>query len=157
MTATINVSLKKDRTRLGSAELIAPDGSVLAGPFPCLAISDNAAATAARNPTHDPLHTDGNLPTGTFRCTIIAAGLPTHSYGPGLRIELIGIAGDALRAAQNGRSGLLDHGGDLNPTYTQWDGLRPTIGCLRFKNEDLATLIAALAGYDEILQVVTET
>lgn len=155
MKATIKVTLHKDRTKLGSGVVIHESGNVLCGPFPCLGISDNAAAIMAGNPTHDQLHTDGDHPTGTYRCTIIPPGLPTHSYGPGRRIMLVGIAGNAL-AAMAHRSGLLDHGGDLNPAYTQWDGLRPTHGCIRWKNEDIATICTTCTAFDEIYQEVTE-
>lgn len=163
MKATIKVSLLRDRTKLGTVLAMDEDGQILAGPFPCLAISDNAAAVSAGNPRHDPLKTDGDLPTGTYRCVIIAPGLPTHSYGPGKRIMLTGIAGDALTVSKPDavsgkpiRSGLLDHGGDLNPAYTWWQGLRPTHGCLRLKNEDMAVLVAAVEGSVEIEQVVEE-
>lgn len=154
MTATIAVNLKKDRTELGSLVATGDDG-IIAGPFSCLAISDIQAAVDAGNPSRDPIKPEGNLPTGTYRCNIVGPGLPVHSYGPGQRIELTGIAGDALTAMLL-RSGLLDHGGDLNPAYVGWEGLRPTHGCCRLRNEDIAALIAVLAEYDEILQIVTE-
>lgn len=146
-TAIINVTLHKDRTKLGTLTYDALT-------CPCLAISDNQAAIAAGNPTHDQLKVDGDLPTGTFRCQVIGPGDPSHAYGPNRRLLLIGISDNALLAMKV-RSGLLVHGGDLNPAYTWWDGLRPTHGCLRLKNEDVAALIAAL-GSAEIQMIVTE-
>lgn len=143
---TINISLHKDRTSLGTLTC----GSLMA---PCLALSDNTAAVAAGNPQHDPLKTDGDLPTGTYACQVIAAGLPQHSYGPHGRLLLTGLTGDAL-AVVGVRFGLMVHGGDLNPAYTWWQGLRPTHGCLRLKDEDMAALLALLSG--EVTMVVGE-
>lgn len=144
----INVALRKDRTKLGMLTI----GALT---FQCLAISDNQAAIVAGNPTHDPLKVDGDLPTGEYKCLVINPGIPTHSYGPGKRLMLVGVAGDALKSTKL-RSGLMVHGGDLNPAYTWWQGLRPTHGCLRLKDADMALLIEAVSGADEIGMRVVE-
>ncbi len=142
----ITVTIHKDRAALGV---------LICGTFTadCLALSDNQAAVDAGNPTHDPLKPMGDLPTGTYRCQIVNAGDPVHSYGPHRRLLLTGINGDALTAMAV-RSGLMVHGGDLNPAYTWWGGLRPTHGCLRLKDEDMAALLGLLSG--EIEMTVTE-
>ncbi len=146
--ATIAVTLRQNRWLLGS---LAFAGKTV----PCLAISDNGYAAEEGNPTRDPLKPGGDLPTGTYRCQIVPPGDPVHSYGPGRRLLLQGIEGDALKAMAV-RSGLMVHGGDLNPAYKQWGGLRPTHGCLRLADEDVAWLVGLLDGVDDVEMVVSE-
>jgi hypothetical protein len=48
--------------------------------------------------------------------------------------------GEAQAAANNGRTGLQIHGGFLNPNGTY----RPTNGCIRLSDQDMATLLQAV-------------
>jgi hypothetical protein len=145
-------SLRTDRTLLGQISAFDDEGVSTAGPFPCLALSDEAYATAHGNPERDPLKTGGNTPTGTYRVSlgrVPVAEHTLHSYGEEWPagsgsipvIELVALSGAALAS---GRSGLWVHSGVLNPAYTQWGGLRPTFGCLRTHEADKRALIAQI-------------
>jgi lipoprotein-anchoring transpeptidase ErfK/SrfK len=61
-------------------------------------------------------------------------------FGPNPFIVLDPTSGPALRAKQNGRHGLLIHGGDLNAQGK----LRPTFGCVRVFNKDMKDLLKKL-------------
>ncbi len=139
---TLTISLPADRTHLGTAEI---EGQT----FIVLGKSDNGAALAHHNPSRDPLLPFGDTPIGTYRGAVVPPGLDAAGFGPGRRILLIPQAGDCVTAEQNGRRGIMCHGGDPNPAYTQWGGLRPTDGCVRFSNANMAAVID-LAGDDEL-------
>ena len=55
------------------------------------------------------------------------------------------VSGQAKIPKQNGRFGLLIHGGDLNAAGK----LRPTFGCVRVFNNDLADLLQAIRAADD--------
>jgi hypothetical protein len=140
----VEVTLPNDRKQQGTLKLIDPvSNSVLFGPVPVL----GRAASSPSNPTLDPLRTNGHTPLGSYKVTAVVrtgeagpaspgAGAPvirypTTSFGPYAVIAIDPVGGDALRAKQNGRTGLLIHAGG-----TESNGrLSPTRGCLR-----LATL-----------------
>jgi hypothetical protein len=155
MRVTINVVLPRDRTHLGTFTMVSDASEVLLGPVPCLGKSDNAAAIAAGNPTRDMLLKDGDHPLGLSRAVIVDAAPEAewHAFGPNKRFLLGGISGPAAAAK---RSGIMIHGGPLNPAYIQWLGMRPTLGCLRLRDEDIASAIKVCEGAEQILENVIE-
>ena len=58
-------------------------------------------------------------------------------FGPHGKVVLDPEGGPALEAKRNGRYGLLIHGGRLSPAQR----LRPTYGCLRVADADMARLV----------------
>lgn len=143
---SLRATLPPDRAQAGTLRVL--DGHDVRLECPCLGKSDNAAAAKAGNPTRDPLRKMGDLPTGAYRArpglSLARDAASTRSYGPHPVIALEPLAGDALRAKQNGRSGLLIHGGALGPNGK----LRPTLGCLRLSNDDQESLVVLLDGKD---------
>ncbi len=146
MEITITATLHKDRYRLGNLTVADPKqmGGVVAL-SPCLGIADNSQAIAHHNPTRNPLLPFGDTPTGVYWGTVIPPG-DVDGYGVHPRIFLTPVSGDGLIAERppNNRSGLLIHGGKLNPAYTWWDGLRPTYGCLRLPDDGMARVLAVV-------------
>jgi hypothetical protein len=150
----IVVNLPADRKQYGRLSLIDADGTVLFGPVSVLGKSDNQSAAAHGNPSRDPVKPFGDTPTGTFQCMLGKAGQLTqqltHSYGPYGWISLDPQTGQALQAKQNGRFGLLIHGGDLNAQGR----LRPTFGCIRMFNPDLGKLLQTIGKQPLTCEVV---
>lgn len=109
---------------------------------------------AHNNPSRNPLLPFGDTPLGVFIGTVIPAGTDTAGYGPGKRILLTPVSGDCLTAEKNGREGLMCHSGDPNHAYTQWNGLRPTFGCIRLSNPDMAAIIVAVLGGERLDVVI---
>jgi hypothetical protein len=144
---TIEVSLPTDRTKIGTLQLLADDGSLIAGPFSAYGKADGQTATLHGNAVRSPLLPFGDTPTGTYSVPgLEATGDGTtrssHSYGPNGAIRLNPTAGDANTAATvGGRQYLLIHGGDLNGS----GNLRPTNGCIRLSNGDMITLLNAIS------------
>lgn len=123
----LRARLPTDRTKRGELELV-EDGDVIGGPWPAYGKADNAEAAAQGNPERDPTQPFGDHPAGVYRIECFRASEhgQARRFGPG-RFVLEPICGDAARADENGRVGLLIHGGSLDR-----DGeLRATFGCLR--------------------------
>lgn len=142
----IVVQLPADRTQTGTLSLVADDGTTVVGPFKTYGKADGGTATANNNPTRSSLLPFGDTPLGTYsvpglEVTGDGTGRSTHSYGPNGAIRLNPTEGDAQTAAIDGRLYLLIHGGDLNAA----GALRPTNGCLRLSNDDMKSLINAIA------------
>lgn len=140
---SIEVKLSRTRQFPGSLTLTDASDAVLFGPVPCLGRADGFAAAQHNNAVRDPLKPFGDTPTGTYACTLEPAA-PTdpadlRSYGPNRRILMTGTAGPALEAALL-RSGLMIHGGAPG----NGGGLRPTHGCLRLSDENMAALVAVV-------------
>lgn len=140
---TIRVGLHSDRTRIGSLSLYDSSGTRLAGPFPALGKADSTAAKNHGNSARNPLLPYGDTPSGSYAAdrllrTGIGTGYRDRSYGPNGAIRLIPTSGDAALAAD--RTGLLIHSGDPSSN----GGLRPTNGCIRLSNADMASLVAAI-------------
>ncbi len=140
----IVIQLPADRRQLGVLRLLDASGKALLSAH-CLGLADRAAATAHGNPSRDPLKPFGDTPLGEYKCIVnfhpetVAATI--HSFGPYGWIDLIPTAGPALQSAHNGRAGLRIHSGDPNPAYAQWNGLRPTYGCVRIPDADMLALM----------------
>lgn len=107
---------------------------------PCLTCADPKDAAAHGNDGADPLKSYGHTPLGRYRGVLGPVQAETRSYGPNRVVELQALDGDALKAARNGRSGIWIHGGDK----TDKGYLRPTHGCVRLADEDMAHLISLL-------------
>lgn len=92
------------------------------------------------NPLAEQIRPYGDTPTGTYRILAVTNfGSPytdTRKYGNQGVIKLEPQTGNALIARNNGRTGILIHGGDLGAGGQ----LRRTNGCLRMANDELAYL-----------------
>jgi hypothetical protein len=137
MNATITITLPADRRSTGRLVFRSADGE-LKFSCPCLGRS----AGHASNPTRDPLKYRGDTPTGRYALTFV-----TRLAAPitGIGSLWIGLDPDdfydtqARKAEKAGRTGLGIHGG-------RGDGLlKPTHGCVRLKDVDMAAL-ARIAG-----------
>lgn len=146
--AHLHVAVARNRYFLGTATLFVArsDERVVAHAIgECLARADRGMASRHGNPNADPLRPYGHLPTGTYAVTLSTARRqPVRSYGPHPVLVLDPVAGDALTAKENGRWGLLVHGGALSTART----LRPTYGCLRFSNRAQALLVSLFDEFD---------
>src|SRR5579859_7744671 len=144
----IVVELPKDRTQAGTLELQDDSGKTVAGPFDVLGKADNQTATSHGNPDRDPAMPYGDTPTGSYDVSGYKATgneqYSAHSYGTSGAIALDPVGGDAAEASDNGRTGLMIHAGDLGAE----DQLRPTNGCMRMSNEDMATLMSAISSLE---------
>lgn len=139
---TIDVVLYRDRTKLGSVSW----GPTAEEACECYGKADNVQASIHGNKSRDPLRPFGDTPTGVYRGHPVASAGQDQGtlrkYGPHGYISLDPISGDALQAKNNGRFGLLIHGGDPS-TKGQ---LRPTFGCIRLANDDMERLMTAVGG-----------
>ena len=138
----LRASLPATRTLPGTLRL-EHEGTTLWGPVPCFGKADNAGAIAHDNPTRNPLYAYGDSPLGKYR---IMGCVPTgtdpeeiRKYGVHGKLVLDPVGGQALQAKENGRFGLLVHGGGLGGAAPY--GFRPTYGCLRVLNDDMGTLV----------------
>lgn len=155
MAIQIRVSLPAERTRYGNLLVSDDAGTTLAGPFDCYGKADNLSAKAKGNPTRDPTKSFGDTPTGKYRGFINdIARTPSNdkTYGPQAVITLDPQSGQAKVAKENGRFGLLIHGGDLNAAGR----LRPTFGCVRVANGDMKAILAAIPKGERIDVTVTQ-
>lgn len=138
----LRASLPKTRMLSGTLRL-EHEGESLWGPVPCFAKADDEGAVAHDNPSRDPLHAYGDHPLGSSRIT---GWVPTgtdpeeiRKYGVHGKLVLDPTGGQALQAKENGRFGLLVHGGALGGDAPY--GFRPTFGCLRLLNDDMGSLV----------------
>ncbi len=138
----IEARLPKDRNIPGVLRIV-DERAVTAFSCPCLGKADNARARAEGNPTRDPLRRFGDTPLGLWRARIGRKMADTRTYGVHRVVTLQGLGGDALRACQNGRSGIWLHGGVLNMRRL----LRPTFGCLRVADDHMAAILEILDRY----------
>ena len=111
------------------------------GPVRCRGEADNRGAQSHENPSENPTFSYGDHPSGMYQVSgMVAVTPPNDTYGPYFLL-LTPTGGEALIAAQNGRTGIGIHGGRLHE-----DGrLRETYGCLRVDDETawmLARLIS---------------
>jgi hypothetical protein len=138
----ISVVLPQNRIRPGQLSVFDDDGSLVFGPVACLGKADNGAAKAHGNPTRDPTQRFGDTPTGSYAAVMLvvhdAGETNVHTYGAHPSILLDPVSGQALTAKQQGRTGIMIHGGAPSPT----GGLRPTNGCVRLSEADQGSLIA---------------
>jgi hypothetical protein len=144
----IVVELPADRRYLGTLTLKDDQGNVVAGPFEAFGKAHNITAINHANAARDPLQPYGDTPEGPYEVTsAVATGGGTHfsahSYGSSGALALRPVGGAALTAAANGRTGLMIHGGDLGAGGR----LRPTNGCIRLSDADMAALLSGLDSF----------
>jgi hypothetical protein len=146
----IVVELPENRAKCGRLILLDSVGRRAAGPFAACGVADAKAAKAHNNKGRSTLLSYGDTPTGGYRVTgIFKVGTDSYkakSYGNYAAIRLEPTSGEAKLAKDNGRTGLLIHGGDLGPN----NRLRPTNGCIRVSNDDIKKLI------EEIIVLATK-
>jgi hypothetical protein len=145
---TISIKLPADRTRTGTLVIVDPiTGVNLFGPVPVLGRAARNTATAHGNPNGDPLQPFGDTPTGGYRVVdIVANGAgtsrPVAQYGQSGSIVLDPASGAAATAKANGRTGLLIHAGrHAFSSVVDARALKPTNGCIRMLDWDMAELI----------------
>lgn len=132
------VWLPEDRAGIGDALLLTSAGLSF-GPFPVLGKADSRMAARHGNPARDPVKPYGDTPTGTYRLASwspVPAGKQAR-FGA-LWFPLVGQSGQARRAVEGGRSGLMIHGG-------RGDRLVATYGCLRLRDRDVETIATRCA------------
>lgn len=134
---TLRVLLPNDRYATGSLKVFNDKGKIITGPFEVLGKADNENAIDKGNRDRNPLFEGGDTPTGTYTLKVET---PQQHFGDSPVIRLFPKSGDALDSYENGRHSLLMHGGPLKPN----GDLRPTLGCLRVKNEDLDKLVEVI-------------
>jgi hypothetical protein len=141
--AKLTARFERDRTLVGGIYLYR-DSGILEVFYSALgkAAMDDAANNG--NAGALPTFPYGDTPTGGYDILSIAPTGPGTAY-PDIRkygtagvIKLDLVSGEAATAKQNGRTGLLVHGGDPGSTSL----LRLTNGCIRMMNSDLADLIS---------------
>ncbi|MBW6530517.1 hypothetical protein KZ820_07190 [Sphingomonas sp. RRHST34] len=107
-------------------------------------------SAAHGNPNGVSTQPFGDTPLGGYRIPqVLRSGAgtthPADVYGSVGVIVLDPVSGDAEVAQDNGRTGLLIHAGRQVATPTPLPGhLRPTNGCIRILEPDLAALIQAM-------------
>ncbi|MDP2600632.1 MAG: L,D-transpeptidase, partial [Deltaproteobacteria bacterium] len=122
------------------------NGHPLMGPFKVLGRSSNewkedGKKVTNQNKNRDPVHKYGDTPTGIYEVGTIQPRADKKVYGPHRAIQMVPVSGDASTAAQNGRSGLLIHGGRDSEKTRFGDNLVPTKGCIRMHDKDILALI----------------
>jgi hypothetical protein len=140
----IGIVLPQNRLDPGQLSVSDDAGSSIFGPVPCLGRADSTDATLHRNPTRNPALPFGDTPTGTYSVVQLvdhgSSETDVHTYGTHPSVLLNPLSGQALTAKQQGRTGLMIHGG--SPSFT--GGLRPTHGCVRLSEDDQGSLIALI-------------
>lgn len=132
----LHSKLPIDRRAPGVLTVEDDAGNIVLGPFPCFGKADSQEAGAHGNPERYPTRPFGDHPYGEYRVVEVERDKqPPHSYGPYFLL-LDPIAGDALSAKLNGRTGLALHGGGPSSS----GGLRPTEGCLRTTDEAIVKI-----------------
>lgn len=142
----IRIELPADRRGIGNLRLLpkaivgsTSSQSLQTGlpQIPCIGKADNARAADKGNPYRDPIRPFGDTPFGLYKPAPILRLEPTHARMGSYFLPLDGTAGEALKAASNGRNGLGIHGG-------RGDRLVPTYGCIRLRDRDMAALAEAV-------------
>lgn len=154
MPLEIRVSLPNNRLNTGTVELVDPvSGLRVFGPVPAMGRAARDTARAHDNPNGISTLPYGDTPLGGYRIpSVLASGAgtnhPANVYGSAGVIVLDPVSGDALIAENNGRTGLLIHAGRQVSSPTPLPNhLKPTNGCVRMLESDLAGLIKAMRDY----------
>lgn len=125
--------LTKDRFEAGVVFIQNGAGDIL-GPWRARGEADNTNAKSHDNEREDPTQPYGDHPTGLYRIDTVTnveeAKLDT--YGK-FFIKLDPLNGEALKAKEQGRTGLGIHAGKLHEDHR----LRETFGCLRIDADTL--------------------
>ncbi|HEY9081326.1 L,D-transpeptidase [Magnetovibrio sp.] len=136
----IYVYLPTDRWKPGFIRVFDPRGAQVLYDIPCRGKAANKDAALYDNPHRDPTKPYGDTPSGLYRPARVSAFPSKHRTFGHYAILLEGQTGDALKAMQNGRTGLAIHGnrGD--------EHLMATYGCIRVFDRDMALLNATIDG-----------
>ena len=158
MDYALDITLPEDRESegVGYLRFESLDGPIVYGPFRVLGSTNKLASFfLGLNITGDPLEKYGHTPTGIYSIrrfeytppgtrlgdaksfwSVPETGFPYEyrSYG-NFVIKMDPLFGQALKAAENGRTGIWAHGGDLHNGR-----LRSTLGCLRIPDHDLRNM-----------------
>lgn len=141
----IIIELPEDRTKPGSLRLVDDNGLIVSGPFEAYGKADSGAATRHGNPTRIHIHPYGDTPLGVYQSVPVRTGHNTslnfNSFGINGGLVLIPKSGDALFARNNGRTGLMIHGGVPGPNGK----LRATNGCIRLSDADMKVLMQGVS------------
>jgi hypothetical protein len=125
---------------VGAGTITADEPAI--GPARCYADADGATAAQHGNPDERPPRPFGDHPSGVYDVVAVVwseTDAELRMYGP-VRLRLDPLAGDALRAKENGRTGLAISCGALNDRGE----LRATHGCLRVDNDTAVSLASAV-------------
>lgn len=139
------ISLPRDRSLVGQLRIYDREGGdLIYGPVGCLGKADNARAAEEGNPSREPAKGYGDTPTGNFTWRSVGKGSSKRTFGPHRRWAMRGQTGDFLKREEAARArgvataAIMIHGGDL----TKNGVLRPTFGCPRVHNDDMAAMEA---------------
>jgi len=154
LSLEVRVKLPQDRRNTGTLELVdTATGLRVFGPVPALGRAARNTAAAHHNPNANSTQPFGDTPLGGYRVPrVLASGAgtshPAAAYGSAGVVVLDPVSGDAQVAENNGRTGLLIHAGRQIASPTPLPGhLRPTNGCIRMLEGDLAALVQAMRDY----------
>lgn len=132
------IKAPSNRRNMGTFEVVDSTGMVVLGPFNTYLLADQKTATKKNNAARDPLLPYGDTPTGTYDIVeFVPYSAERDNLGPNGSLRLKPTGGEALQAKNNGRTGLLIHGGRLGNN----NKLRPTNGCLRLSDADMKKLV----------------
>lgn len=145
---SIAVYLPTDRALPGFLRLWTPGGVPLLYDIPCRGKSDGQNAAANGNPKRDPTRPWGDTPAGLYATAPVTVFSPVHATLGRIAILLEGVSGDALRAKENGRTGLAIHAGRGN------DRLMATYGCIRVFDRDMELIAGKILADDVSVDVI---
>ena len=154
----LRIQLPKDRNYTGVLRVEDDLGRALAGPFLVCARANDLAASEHGNPRRLQALPYGDTPVGGYRIARIAGtGRGTQfeasQFGRAGIIVLEPVSGEAAIAEANGRWYIGIHGGAPGAHGR----LRSTNGCVRMRDEDVAAVISAIAGFSNITCECSET
>jgi hypothetical protein len=154
----LKIQLPKDRNYTGVLRVEDDLGRALAGPFLVCARANDLAASEHGNPRRLQALPYGDTPVGGYRVArTVGTGRGTQfdvgQFGRAGIIMLEPVSGEAAIAEANGRWFIGIHGGAPGAHGR----LRSTNGCIRMRDEDVAAVIAAVAGFPNIICECTET
>jgi hypothetical protein len=147
--AKLHAEFEQDRTQVGVIRLFSAIGTEIKF-YSALGKAANDTAEINGNKGASSLLKYGDSPTGTYLITAVVPSGAGTKYGDAGVIKLNPSSGDALLAKQNGRTGLLVHGGDPGGIHL----LRRTNGCIRMMNSELADLIDQINQLGENLDIL---
>lgn len=142
----IKIDLPYNRYNPGKLVLLSDDGEQIHS-CPALGKADNQKAIKNDNSGRDPVKPWGDTPEGVYAPAKLIRLPPPWGHLGKYFIPLEGIAGQALLAKQNGRTGLGIHAGRGD------EKLIPTNGCVRVLDADMFTMFNLIGDnlIDEII------
>ena len=139
---TLETFLPTDRWLPGFMRLYraGPEAGRLFYDIPCRGKADSKRAAKNGNPKRHPFAPWGDIPSGIYRPASPTLFKPKHRTFGHAAILLEGETGDALKARQNGRTGLAIHANRGN------DRLMATYGCIRVFDRDMDLFVNTILG-----------